>query len=116
LPQQKKNSPNPLKQHPYIFNAGVVVHAVKCPAAGNLVHAYDHVRTAGPNGNLPKKSPKLRQIHPKSRKFESCHLTRMQPVWIFPEPATPAGSFLLQNRRFWNLRRYPVKCSQNIFN
>jgi hypothetical protein len=68
------------------------------------------------NGNLPKKSPKLRQIHPKSRKFESCHLTRMQPVWIFPEPATPAGSFLLQNRRFWNLRRYPVKYSQNIFN
>ena len=68
------------------------------------------------NGNLPKKRLKLRQIHPKSRKFESCHLTRMQPVWIFPEPATPAGSFLLQNRRFWNLRRYPVKCSQNIFN
>lgn len=25
------------------------------------------------NGNLPKKSPKLRQIHPKSRKFESYH-------------------------------------------
>lgn len=34
------------------------------------------------NGNLSKKTPKLRQIHPKSRKFESCHLTRMQPVWI----------------------------------
>ena len=62
---------------------------------------------------FPQKRPKLRQIHPKSRKFESCHLTRMQPVWIFPEPATPAGSFLLQNRRFWNLRRYPVKYSQN---
>ncbi len=52
------------------------------------------------NGNHPKKPPKLRQIHPKSRKFESCHLTRMQPVWTFPEPATPCRLFFIAKSPF----------------
>lgn len=58
------------------------------------------------NGNLPKKSPKLRQIHPKPRKFKSCHLDH--PKMHAPHSKSLCGAFFIAKNHFAYAYKNPL--------